>query len=185
MREFRGTRISILGKIHRNLGNYPSSLNLTVSSSFVFNLQSLLLTFANCIAKPTMASRELKTRIMDLEEATWRALQKSGEALIPFLTDDCIMQFPMGMKLTSTSDPSVQDVLYSEAFIPWKTFELLDIDVTPVGDSAVISYLAQATRPPTEAGGRDAEFDALCCSVWRWDGEKFAMCFHQQTLAGS
>lgn len=132
-----------------------------------------------------MASRELRTRIMDLEEATWRALQKSGAAMVPFITDDCIMQFPLGMKLTATSEPSVQDVLHSPAFIPWKTFELLEIDVTPVGSAgAVISYLAKATRPPAEEGGRETQFDALCCSVWRWDGEKFALCFHQQTLAG-
>lgn len=132
---------------------------------------------------PSKMSKELRTRIIDLEEATWRALQKSGEALMPFITYDCIMQFPMGMKLTAKSEPSVKDVLHSPAFIPWKTFELLDIDVQPVGDGAVISYLAQATRPPTEEGGKDALFDALCCTVWRWDGEKFAMCFHQQTLA--
>ena len=103
---------------------------------------------------------------------------------MPFISEDCIMQFPMGMKLTSDSDPSVQDVLHSPAFIPWKSFELLNVDVTPVGqEGAVISYHAKATRPPNEEGGEDAEFDALCSSVWRWDGEKYALCFHQQTLA--
>jgi len=34
-----------------------------------------------------MASKELETRIVDLEEATWRALQKSGEGMIPFITE--------------------------------------------------------------------------------------------------
>lgn len=128
-------------------------------------------------------SKETRIRIIDLEESTWRALQKSGEALMPFITDDCVMQFPMGMKLGPKTEPSVKDILHSPAFVPWKTFELLDIDVQPVGDGAIISYLAQATRPPTEEGGRDVPFDALCCTVWRWDGEKFSMCFHQQTLA--
>lgn len=89
------------------------------------------------------------------------------------------------MKLTPDSDPSVLDVLHSPAFIPWKSFELSKIDVTPIGqDGAVISYLAKATRPSQDEGGRDQEFEALCSSVWRWDGEKFAMCFHQQTLGG-
>ena len=94
------------------------------------------------------------------------------------------MQFPLGMKLTATSEPSVLDVLHSEAFIPWKSFELLNIDVQPAGEgAAIVSYLAVATRPPVEEGEKDSGFEALCCSVWRWDGEKFAMCFHQQTLA--
>ena len=70
--------------------------------------------------KPTP---EFRTRLMDLEEATWRALQTSGSAMIPFITSDCIMQFPMGMKLTPESDPSVSDVLHSDAFVPWKKFE--------------------------------------------------------------
>lgn len=127
-------------------------------------------------------TKELRTRIIDLEEATWRALQKSGEALMPFITEDCIMQFPLGMKLTDKSEPSVKDILHSKAFVPWKTFELHDIDVQPVGDGAVISYRAQATRPPVEAGGKDVPFEALCSTVWRWDGEKFSICFHQQAL---
>lgn len=131
-----------------------------------------------------MSSTDLFTKIADLEESTWRALTQAGEAMVPFITPDCIMQFPLGMKLTPESEPSVQDVLHSPAFIPWKRFELSKIDVTPIGnEGAVISYLAKATRPPAQEGDRETEFDALCCSVWRWDGEKFAMCFHQQTLA--
>ena len=127
-------------------------------------------------------TKELRTRIIDLEEATWRALQKSGEALMPFITDDCIMQFPLGMKLTDKSEPAVKDILHSKAFVPWKSFELRNLDVQPVGDGAVCSYLAQATRPPVVEGGKDVPFEALCCTVWRWDGEKFSMCFHQQSL---
>ena len=105
----------------------------------------------------------------------------------------------MGMKLTPESDPSVADVLHSDAFVPWKSFELMEIDVTPIGpigeeSGGVVSYRVEAVRRAVDAGGEDApggrgtkgqevEFDALCVSVWRWDGEKFAMCFHQQTLA--
>lgn len=136
-----------------------------------------------------MSVPDFRTRLIDLEEETWRALQSSGSAMIPFITSDCIMQFPMGMKLTSTSDPSVSDVLHSEAFVPWKSFELLDIDVTPMGVGedgkqvgGVVSYLVQAMRKATRDGG-EVEFDALCSSVWRWNGEEYKMCFHQQTLA--
>lgn len=144
-------------------------------------------------------STEFRTRLTDLEEATWRALQKSGSAMVPFITKDCIMQFPMGLKLTASSDPSVSDVLHSPAFVPWKSFEMLNIDVTPIGavgeeTGGVVSYLVKAVRrggdmkgedAPGEGGkrGAEVEFDALCVSVWRWDGEKYAMCFHQQTLA--
>ena len=103
--------------------------------------------------------------------------------MVPLITPDCIMQFPLGMKLTADSDPSVIDVLHSQAFVPWKSFELIDIDVTPAGEgAAVVSYYVRATRPPVGEGEGDTMFDALCCSVWRWDGEKYAMCFHQQTL---
>ena len=71
----------------------------------------------------------------------------------------------------------------------------MDIDVTPIGPigeetGGVVSYRVEAVRRAVDAGGEaapggggEAEFDALCVSVWRWDGEKFAMCFHQQTLA--
>lgn len=144
-------------------------------------------------------SKEFSNRLIDLEEATWRALQKSGDAMIPFITKDCIMQFPMGMKLTATSDPSVSDVLHSPAFVPWKSFELMDIDINPIGavgeeTGGVVSYRVEAVRRAGDLGGEDApggqgergqevEFNALCVSVWRWDGEKFALCFHQQTLA--
>lgn len=94
------------------------------------------------------------------------------------------MQFPLGMKVTSRSDPNVHDILRSEAFIPWKSFELSKIDVQPLGDSAaIISYLARATRPGVDPSDIDMGFEALCVSVWRWDGEKYALCFHQQTLA--
>lgn len=109
------------------------------------------------------------------------------------------MLTPRSSELTPTSDPSVSDVLHSPAFVPWKSFELLDIDVTPIGPvgeetGGVVSYRVEAVRRAADMGGTDApgsrkekgqeiEFDALCVSVWRWDGEKFAMCFHQQTLA--
>lgn len=92
----------------------------------------------------------------------------------------------MGMKLTSRSDPSVSDILKSPAFIPWKSFELSKIDVQPLGrEGAIISYLARATRPAQDETDIDIGFEALCCSVWRFEGGKYALCFHQQTLAGA
>ncbi|KXT14870.1 hypothetical protein AC579_764 [Pseudocercospora musae] len=132
-----------------------------------------------------MASDSLHDTILDLEESTWRALQRTGADLVPYLSKDCIMQFPMGLKVTSNTEPSVQDILHSPAFVPWKTFNLRKVDVTPVGrDGAVISYQAIASRgmPPDSKDDREVGFDALCCSVWRMEGGNWMLCFHQQTM---
>jgi hypothetical protein len=131
-----------------------------------------------------MADRELRHLIEDLEDETWQALQRSGAEMVPYLTKDCIMQFPLGMKLTRDTVPSVQDILHSPAFVPWKTYRLSKVDVTPVGrDGAVISYLVEATRLAVEPGDDDVKFEALCSSVWRADPDGiFKMCLHQQTM---
>jgi hypothetical protein len=131
-----------------------------------------------------MADRELRHLISDLEDETWQALQRSGAEMVPYLTKDCIMQFPLGMKLTRDTVPSVQDILHSPAFVPWKTYRLSKVDVTPVGrDGAVISYLVEATRLAVEPGDDDVKFEALCSSVWRGDPDGiFKMCLHQQTM---
>jgi hypothetical protein len=136
------------------------------------------------IKKPDMATREFRHLIEDLEEETWQVLQRSGSAMVPYLTNDCVMQFPLGMKLTRDTVPSVQDILHSPAFVPWKSYRMSKIDVTPVGkDGAVISYLVQATRVAADPKDEDVTFEALCCSVWRMDDDgKFKMCFHQQSL---
>ena len=132
-----------------------------------------------------MASQDLYDRVLELEESTWRALTKSGADMVPHLADDCIMQFPLGLKVSSKSDPSVHDILHSPAFVPWKNFQLKHVDVTPIGEQgAVISYLAVASRPPSDPkGDQEVPFEALCSSVWREEGDKWLMCFHQQTMA--
>lgn len=132
-----------------------------------------------------MSKSTLHDQILQLEERTWQALQKSGRALTPFLTKDAIMQFPLGVKVTANSQPSLTDILHSPGYLPWKTYSLKNVDVTSIGtDGAVISYLAKATRATVESeGGDDVEWEALCSSVWRKEGDgNFYMCFHQQTL---
>lgn len=133
---------------------------------------------------PNMATREFRHLIEDLEEETWQVLRRSGAAMVPYLAPDCIMQFPLGMKLTRDTIPSVQDILHSPAFVPWKNYRMSKIDVTPVGkDGAVISYMVHATRVAADPKDDDVTFEALCCSVWRMnDDGKFKMCFHQQSL---
>lgn len=108
----------------------------------------------------------------------------------------------MGLKVSSKTTPSVRDILHSPAFVPWKKFQLSKVDVTRVGEEgAVISYRAVASRgvgrsdskmksnssKDEEGEGEEEEeevgFDALCCSVWRWEGGRWMMCFHQQSMS--
>lgn len=125
----------------------------------------------------------LAEKISDLEHRTWRALQQNGSALLPFLSRDCVMQFPVGLKVSATSNPSLKDIMLSDAFIPWLEYTLEDVAVTELGrDAALITYRAEALRPSLEGRG-NVEFNALCASVWRLDAEAetWLMCFHQQT----
>lgn len=128
-------------------------------------------------------SDTLTETIYQLENQTWRALQQNGSMLLPFLSRDCIMQFPMGLKVSATSDPSLKDIMLSDAFIPWLKYSLREVAVTDLGrEAALITYKAKALRPPLE-GSQNVEFHALCASVWKLDAEaeKWLMCFHQQT----
>lgn len=125
----------------------------------------------------------LPRTIHHLEDQTWRALKHEGSKLLRFLSPDCIMQFPMGLKVSNTTDPSLEDVMLSDAFIPWLEYRLEDVVVTELGrDAALITYLAEALRPPLE-GSENVEFKARCASVWKFDEEveRWYLCFHQQT----
>lgn len=120
------------------------------------------------------AAPTLSDIIYRLEDQTWRALQHSGSSLLPFLSTDCIMQFPLGLKVSTTTDPSLKDIMLSDSFIPWLRYTLKDVVVTELArEAALITYRAEAVRPPLEEGrgSRNVEFNALCSSVWRLDAE--------------
>lgn len=126
-----------------------------------------------------MANDSLADRITELEHQTWKVLQDSGDKLLPYLSRDCIMLFPLGMKISHGTSPNIKDVMTSEAFVPWKTYDLRDVEVTPVGlEGAIISYEAKATRE-----GLEEPFRAMISSTWRKDpnSERWLMCFQQQT----
>jgi len=128
----------------------------------------------------------LYNAILSLEDQTWKALMDSGAALLPFLSPDCIMLFPMGMKISAKTRPNLEDVMKSEAFVPWRRYTMSDVQVTPLGpESALISYRVMATRQHIthDDDTRQDEFRALISSTWRKDPEagKFMMVFHQQT----
>lgn len=122
--------------------------------------------------------------ILDLEDQTWRALQTEGAALLPFLSTDCVMLFPMGMKISFKSEPSLTDVMGSKAFIPWKNYRISEAQVIPLGtEAATISYRVKAIRTPAGLDDDGEPFLALISSTWKRDTEanKWLMCFHQQT----
>lgn len=124
----------------------------------------------------------LQHLISALEDETWKVLTTGGEGLLKYLSPDCIMLFPFGMKISALTTPSIKDVMTSDAFLPWKSYNMSDVAVTPLGeDSAVISYKVRALRPDPK--GKDNKFHALIGSVWRKDPatQAWLMCFHQQT----
>lgn len=129
-----------------------------------------------------MDEAPVKEVIARLEDQTWRVLKTSGKDLLPFLSSDCMMAMPLGMQLSAVSVPSIEEVMTSKAFVPWTSYRLKDVVVTPVGSyGAVINYRVKAKKP--EPKGEDSTFRALVASVWRKDAESGAwqMCFHQQT----
>ncbi|KAK6387206.1 uncharacterized protein PV06_07619 [Exophiala oligosperma] len=128
----------------------------------------------------------LTEMILDLEDKTWRALMHTGADLLPFLSADCVMLFPMGLKVSSSSEPSLEDVLKSEAFVPWRRYRLSEVEVRPLGtEAAIITYRVKATRQHIthDDDERQDEFRALISSTWQKDPEagKWVMCVHQQT----
>jgi hypothetical protein len=128
----------------------------------------------------------LAETISALEDATWRALMHSGADLLPYLSQDCIMLFPLGLKISAKTTPNLEDVMKSDAFVPWKRYKLSEVQVTSLGsEAAQISYRVHATRQhiTDDQDTRQDEFKALISSTWRKDPEagNFLMCFHQQT----
>lgn len=124
--------------------------------------------------------------ILNLEDETWKALMDSGAALLPFLSRECVMFFPMGLKVSHTTEPNLNNVLKSEAFVPWRRYRLSEVQITPLGaDAALITYRVLATRQHITDDDDESqdEFRALISTVWRKDPEagNWLMSFHQQT----
>jgi len=133
------------------------------------------------------ASRQphtLEEMIITLEDHTWKAMEKDARDLLPFLTEDCIMLFPLGLKISATTDPTLQETLSSPAYVPWTGHKMSDIDVTLIGgEGAIISYKVLATRPAMDGSDEDDEFTALVSSTWRRDIDsgRLLLCHSQQT----
>ena len=93
------------------------------------------------------------------------------------------MLFPMGVKVTATSSPNLKEVMTSEAFVPWDTYDMSDATVTALGlDAALITYKVIALRPKVGAPDDGQPFRALISSIWRRSpGANWLMVLHQQT----
>ena len=120
--------------------------------------------------------------ILALEHKTWDALCISGSTLLPLLSDDCVMVFPGGMKLSKESHPTLSSILTSGEFTPWSSYTILESEARVLDksvQSALICYKVSARR----VTDRDSQsFEAMCSSVWRRRGpEQWEMVFHQQT----
>lgn len=129
-----------------------------------------------------MAEASITDVIASLEDQTWKILSRNGADLLPFLSTDCQMLMPFGMQLSTVSEPSIEEVMTSDAFVPWKSYRMSDVVVTPIGsEGAAISYRVKALRPNPD--GEDSTFRALVSSVWRKTATTGAwqMCLHQQT----
>ncbi|MCJ1443657.1 MAG: hypothetical protein MMC23_004157 [Stictis urceolatum] len=121
------------------------------------------------------SASDLSTTITKLEQSTWEALKRHGSDLLPYLSADCTMHFPLGASLSTNLEPSISDVLAADAYVPWKHYEMLDVKVIPVGkEGAVISYKVTAWRG-------DEEMEALVGSTWRLEVGEWKLVFHQQT----
>ncbi|GES66491.1 major facilitator superfamily MFS_1 [Aspergillus terreus] len=124
----------------------------------------------------------MDSEILTLEHKSWDALCKSGSSLLPMLSNDCVMVFPAGLKLSARSTPSLSSVLTSEDFVPWSTYAVLDSEIRVLdasGQTALICYRVSAEREDANSGSQ--AFRASCSSVWRKKSGRWEMVFHQQT----
>jgi hypothetical protein len=126
----------------------------------------------------------LEEMIITLEDATWKVMEDNATDLQRFLTDDCIFLFAAGLKLSRDSEPTLRESLKSEAYVPWSSHKMSDIEITLIGgEGAIISYKVVATRPVIDDPEEEDEFIALVSSTWRRDEDsgRLLLCHSQQT----
>ncbi|KAL9101286.1 MAG: hypothetical protein Q9163_003438 [Psora crenata] len=120
----------------------------------------------------------LENEIIGLEHKTWRALQRSGRDLLPFLAKDCCMLFPGGTIFSAASSPSLEEILLSPDMKPWTSYTLDAIRVLDLGkDSKAVCYVVEAKR-------KEDVYNALITSIWRkgtTHGGDWELVLHQQT----
>lgn len=108
-----------------------------------------------------------------LEHEGWTALCKGRDEAVAFygdvLADHVTMLFPGGLRLRGKQQ--VLDAIEPE----WTDYSIRDLEVAETGDTAVLSYFAEAQR---REGDR---YQALISSVYVWTDDAWRIVLHQQT----
>ena len=132
----------------------------------------------------TKPPETLEEMIITLEDATWKVMEDNAADLQRFLTDDCVFLFAAGLKLSKDSEPTLRESLKSEAYVPWSSHKMTDIEITLIGgEGAIISYRVEATRPAIDGSEEEDLFTAWVSSTWRRDEDsgRLLLCHSQQT----
>ncbi len=116
---------------------------------------------------------ELRSQLLDLENAAWRSLTQQGEAARFYdenLARDVLMLFPGGMVIDDR-----QAVIDSMDAPPWASFEIIEPRVLPLSeDAAVLAYRVHAQR-------EERDYEALLNSTYVRESGTWRLALHQQT----
>jgi len=129
-----------------------------------------------------MISQRVKDAVTDVENQSWRAVMKSGKALLPYLAPDCVMLFPDGRILDDKTRPSVKQNFESDDYRTYASYDMEEVRVVEVGMmAAAITYRLTLARTPRE-GKKPRQFKALASSMWRQEASgDWKLCVHQLT----
>ena len=90
------------------------------------------------------------------ENRLWEAMENDSAEVLRLLSDDCIMQFPNGRKVSATTKPSLKDTFSSDVFVPWTGHKMSDFEAMRTGrDGAVLTHgLGDSTGAGRRRQGR-------------------------------
>jgi hypothetical protein len=120
-----------------------------------------------------------KADVTKLEGTLWTAMTSArpGEALVPLLAPDCVLNFPNCPMLAANTEPSIEDILTNpDTFKRWDQYGIADLRVIVLDlMAAVVCYRVQAQRDKNV-------YRALCATTWRQDSDgEWRVCCHAQT----
>jgi ketosteroid isomerase-like protein len=119
--------------------------------------------------------RTVREDLLDIETQGWQALSSTKDAARefyePLLSEDAVMLFPGGIILEGKDE-----ILASFDAQPWKTFEIKEPRIMPLGDAAaILTYRITAKRESSN------EYRALVSSAYYQKDGTWYLSFHQQT----
>jgi hypothetical protein len=113
--------------------------------------------------------------LLDIETQGWQALSSTVDVAREFyarlLSEAAVMLFPGGMILEGK-----EQILASLGAQPWKTFEIKEPRIVPLGDAAaILTYSVTAKRESSNL------YSALISSAYYQKDGTWYLSFHQQT----